>query len=125
MIRLKFFDYVFYRIATTKYYQKVDPKTPYIWAFGCVSFFQLGNILTIVDIYQIFTKVRFDNASLVWSISIPLSIINVFFITTEKKYKWMVEHYKNEKNKIIKGWGVFLYMIGSVLAFAVTRIILF
>jgi hypothetical protein len=125
MIHLKFFDYVFYRLATTRYYQKVDPKTPYIWAFGLLSFFQLCNILTIVNIYQIFTHVIFDIKVLVWSIAIPLSIINIFFVTTKKKYEWAVEHYKNEKNKKIKGWGIFLYMFVSFVLFMSIRIIFF
>jgi hypothetical protein len=99
MIKLKFFDYCFYRFATTKYLQKRDPKTPYIWAFGWLSFCQLGNVLTIIDIYQIYTNTTYDAATLVWSIAIPISIINIFFITTEKKYQCLVEHYKEEKIK--------------------------
>jgi accessory gene regulator protein AgrB len=113
-------------MATTRYLQKVDPKTPYIWAFGWISSCQLGNILTITGIYQIFTNTTLDNDKLlVWSIAIPLSIVNMFFMTTEKKYKWLVEHYKDEKNKKIKGWGVFLYVIGSMLAFGFTGTKLF
>ncbi len=69
MIHIKPFDYIFYRIATSKFYQKLDSKTPYIWAFGALSFCQLCNVLTIIDNlpnysrkkYSINSKFEYEN----------------------------------------------------------------
>lgn len=113
---ITFFDYCFYRIATTRYFQKVDPKMPWIWAFGWVSFCQTGNVLTLIDVYQIFTNSTYNYESWIWPIAIFISIINMFLLT-EKKYNRLVEHYKEEKNKKIKGWGVFLYVLGSLFIY--------
>jgi hypothetical protein len=125
MLMYRFFEYCFYRIATVYIKRKID-KHPFVYACGWVTFGQLGNILTIFDIYQIFTnRILGNDKLLIWSIVLPLYIINTFFFMNEKKYKWMVEHYKEEKNRKIKGWAVFLYEIVSLLAFLTTRIILF
>ncbi|MDR1198829.1 MAG: hypothetical protein LBK94_07445 [Prevotellaceae bacterium] len=122
---IKFFDYCFYRIATTKYFQKVDPKTPYIWAFGWTQFCELLNILTFINIYHLFDNSRYDYEIVPILICIPLSIINVFILLTKKKYNKSIAYYKDEKHKKLKGWGIFLYVIGSMLAFGYTGVKLF
>ena len=126
MVHIKYFDYVFYKIATSKFYQKVDPKMPYIWAFGVLQFCQLCNILTLVGIYDIFTGVNLasEPKTFVWKIAFPLSVFNVFFVMTEKKYKWLIERYKNEAHKKLKGWLVILYIVGT-LVFAIVMGIFF
>ncbi|MBR7014433.1 MAG: hypothetical protein IKI07_06190, partial [Prevotella sp.] len=37
------------------------------------------------------------------------------FLLTEKKYQELTEKYKNEKHKKMKGWGVFFYLVFSIL----------
>jgi hypothetical protein len=49
---------------------------------------------------------------------IPLYIIiygiNYFATLTTNKYEKLVEKYKDEKHKTLKGWGILLYMVGSL-----------
>ena len=94
-----FFEYCFYRIATTKYFKKVDSKTPWIWAFGWTSFCELLNIMTIINTYHIFNKSTYNFEFVFILICIPVYFINVFILLTEKKYKRLLEYYKEENNK--------------------------
>lgn len=120
MIYIKPFDYIFYRIATSKFYQKLDSKTPYIWAFGALSFCQLCNVLTIIGIFQtIHGKNILSIPNLSMKIGIPLGVFNMLFVTTEKKYRWLIEKYKNEENRTLKGWFVISYVTISILTFLI------
>ena len=107
--------------------QKVDPKHPFIWASTWVTGAQLFNILTIINIYYIFTNSTYDGdiKLLVWSIVIPLCIINYFILLTEKKYIKLKEKYKEENNRKLKGWGVALYESLSILIYPCIRILFF
>jgi hypothetical protein len=118
----RFFEYCFYRICFVYYKRKID-TSPNVYACGWVCAAQLFNILTIINIYQIFTNAIFDKAILVWGIAIPIYFVNYFIFFTKQKYKWMVEYYKNEKHRKLKGWGVFLYVSVSILVFPCIRII--
>jgi hypothetical protein len=118
----RFFEYCFYRICFVYHKRKIDIH-PQIYSSGWVTGAQLFNILTIVDIYQIFTNTKYNATILVWSIVISLGIINSFILLTEKKYIKLTEKYKEEKNKKIKGWGVFLYVSVSILIYPCIRII--
>ena len=42
------------------------------------------------------------------------------FLTNKKKFIKLSEKYKDEKNSKLKGWLVFLYVIGSVVLYFVT-----
>jgi len=109
-------------MTDSKFFKKLEKKDTHLLTSVWVTLLQLGNILTMIDIYQIYTNstIKYNYTVLVFSITIPLTIINTFFLLTEKKYKWMFEHYKEEKYKKLKGWGVFLYIIGSIFLFGYT-----
>lgn len=43
----------------------------------------------------------------------------MLFVTTEKKYRWLIEKYKNEENRTLKGWFVISYVTISILTFLI------
>ena len=85
---IKFFDYCFYRIATTKYVRKVDPKYPWIMAFGWISLCQLSNILTVINIYHLCNNLTFEAKPMVITVGIPIYIINIFLLTKKNVKVW-------------------------------------
>jgi hypothetical protein len=118
---LRFFDYCFYRCASSKFAQKLDKQeythiAPAVWITLCQQF----NILTIIIIFHIITNtthviddiIVFKPLSI--SILIFLALVNALFLLTRKKYEALKIRYKDEKNKKIRGWGVILYIILSM-----------
>ncbi|MDR1347226.1 MAG: hypothetical protein LBJ63_02180 [Prevotellaceae bacterium] len=121
---MKFFEYCFYRIANSKLYKKLDKKEPYIWACGWITLSQSCNIMTIITLYYIINNTKYDFKSVWITTFIVVCCINILLLT-RKKYEKLQIYYKDEKHKTIKGWGVFLYVILSLLLFGYVMIKLF
>jgi hypothetical protein len=121
-----FFEYCFYRIHFLYVHKKIA-SDPNIYASGLVSGCQLFNVLTIINIFQIFTNSTYDGdiKFLIWSIALPIFLINYFILLTEKKYIKLKEKYKEENNRKLKGWGVALYESLSILIYPCIRILFF
>jgi len=51
---VRFFDYLYYRIATSKYYQKTAQQYAYIYAYGIVSLLEGFNILIVIKLFTFF-----------------------------------------------------------------------
>jgi len=120
---MKFFEYCFYRIHSWYVHKKVA-STPRIYSTNWVSFGQIFNILMFIQIFCFIIDVKFE----ILYIMLPLYIIiygmNYFVLLTEKKYEKLVEKYKEESYKKLKGWGVFLYLISSLVVWLVCAILL-
>ena len=58
---------------------------------------------------------KFDFITIYISICITLALVNALFLLTRKKYEALKIRYKDEENKKIKGWGVILYIVLSLL----------
>jgi len=114
---LKFFEYCFYRIAYSKYYQRVDKKEPYIWAWNGISFSQTCNVLTFITLYHIIKGIEYDFVIVGISIYVTIYFLNIFVFLPIRKYKEMGKWKKDEKYRTLKGWGVFLYILLSMLVF--------
>jgi len=118
---LHFFEYCFYRCASSKFSRKFEKEedsdiAPCIWITGC----QTLNITTIMITFHIITStvhVIDDKDFLItaWiSTFTILALINAFFLLTRKKYEALKIRYKDEKNKKLRGWGVVLYIVLSL-----------
>lgn len=125
MINLIFFDYCFYRIARSKLFYKQDKKAPYLAAGVWVTMCQVWNITAIITIYHIIYNTTYDFVFVFIPIFLILCLFNGLFFLTKNKYDKLVISYKDEKHKKIKGWGVFLYVISSILLWVFVMIKLF
>jgi hypothetical protein len=101
--------------------RKID-KAPQIYSTGWVTLGQLCNILLIIRIlcFIFNLNLEYNSKISVGIISLLIYSINSFFLLTKKKYEKLAEKYKNEKHRKIKGWGVFLYLVGSVFLLVYT-----
>jgi len=128
MIILKYFEYCFYKLTNSKLFQKADKKEPHLAPRAWVTLCQACNILAIIETYIIISNIKFDikNFKYTWiPICITLYLANTFFFLTKNKYKELTIRYKDEKHKKLKGWGVFLYVLLSILMWGVVSIKLF
>jgi len=113
---LHFFEYCFYRCASSKFAKKFEKEedsdiAPCVWITLCQSW----NIIMFIMIFYIITDDEFDFITVYISICIPLVLVNALFLLTRKKYEALKIRYKDEKNKKLKGWGVGLYILLSFL----------
>jgi hypothetical protein len=95
-------------------HKRVD-SAPRIYSTNWVSFGQVCNILSFIQILCFIINVKFEMIFVLIPLYIVIYGINYFFLLTDKKYEKLLEIYKYEKHKRIKGWGVFLYLIGSLV----------
>ena len=51
---VRYFDYLYYRIATSDFYQKTAHQYAYIYAYGLVSLLEGFNILTVIKLFTFF-----------------------------------------------------------------------
>lgn len=118
-----FFDYVFYRITDSRYYQFVDPNDTWIWGWGVLSTCESINVCSaIMFLFSIVNRIVSSPVIVVLSIFIPIFIANLFRYNG-KKYKILKEKHSNDSNRIIKGIGVLCYVIGSMMLFALACIV--
>jgi len=122
---LRFFDYCFYRITYSKYYQRVDKKDPYIWAWGWISLCQTFNVLSIIIIYYLIIDTKFNFKLVCIPIYLTIYFLNIYCFLPIKKYKEMGKLEKNEKYRKLKGWGVILYILLSFAIFGFVMVKLF
>jgi hypothetical protein len=116
---MKLFDYCFYRIHSVYIHKKID-KHPRIYACGWTSFSQLCNMLSVVLLFCFVFNLKYDFKIIILTLTIGIYVTNYFFLLTEKKYKELTKKYKEEKNKKLKGWLVFLYIFGSLLLYNIS-----
>ena len=121
---IDFWDYCFYRLCN--YYKRHTITNPY-------PVFDASTTIGVAHGFHI------QCLSLFWGIitgrDVNLAYIIIFVIClmfyydahvyTEEKYKILARKYKGEKYKKIKGWGVFMYIILSILMFLILGILLF
>ncbi|SKC56460.1 hypothetical protein SAMN06298215_1698 [Bacteroidales bacterium WCE2008] len=111
-----FFLYVFYRVA--KIYE--DWGEQYVYIRGSVvAFTTIGLIaLSIITFVLFFFFDKELNKDIIWGVLIVVAILS--FTLKEKKFKELREKYKNETHKKLKGWLVFLYIIGTLFLYIVS-----
>lgn len=106
------FWYCYYRISKA-YKISIDETGYYIYGSG-VLFFAIGCIILAILAF-LFRLLSIEiNVRLFAGIMGVILVLSVFFIS-KKKYKQLEIKYKNEKNKKLKGWLVFLFIIGSFI----------
>lgn len=110
------FYYVFYRAS--KFYEIWGEKNGYI-SGRAVVFMSIGSIILSVMIFVLHHLFNEKiNTDTIWIIIIITTILSFFL--KRKKYEELAEKYKNEKNSKLKGWLVFLYLVGSVILYFVS-----
>ena len=86
---IAFFDYIFYRIADSKYYQFVDPKDAWIWGWGLLSTCEYLNACSVIMGLIVLLKINITvNTVLILCIALPIYLINLLKYN-EKKYKML------------------------------------
>jgi len=114
---LDFFDYVFYRITDSRYYQIVDPIDTWIWGWGVLSTCEYFNICSIIISSVLLFKLNINiNAILIICTALPIYLINLTRYN-EKKYKKLKNRYTIEHGRKLKGMAVFFYITGSIIFF--------
>ena len=120
------FYYCYYRIS--KFYEDWGEKNGHVSGslvlFLTFAGYFLSLLIFILSLFDkrihemhdvlIFNE-NLDNI-LIFGVPVLAAILSLFFIN-RKKYEELVEKYKDEKHKKIKGWLVFLYCIGSIASF--------
>lgn len=110
------FYYIYYRVS--KFYEDWGESNGYIGG-RVVTFMSIGSIVLSIMIpvlhYLFNEKINTDIA---WIVVIITSILSFFL--SQKRYKELAEKYKDEKNSRLKGWLVFVYIIGSIILYFVS-----
>ena len=107
--------YVFYKAS--KFYKSFGERYYYI-SGGFVLLLTLCSIiLSLLELLCSILNIRFkaEATVVVWL----LFVLFGFLIPWEKKYKELEEKYKNEDKRKWKGWLVVIYIIFSLMLFAV------
>jgi len=107
--------YVFYKAS--KFYKSFGERYYYI-SGGFVLLLTLCSIiLSLLELLCSILNIRFkaEATVVVWL----LFVLFGFLIPWEKKYKELEEKYKNEDKSKWKGWLVVIYIIFSLMLFAV------
>ena len=107
--------YIFYKAS--KFYKSFGERYYYI-SGGFVLLLTLCSIiLSLLELLCSILNIRFkaEATDVVWL----LFVLFGFLIPWEKKYKELEEKYKNEDKSKWKGWLVVIYIIFSLMLFAV------
>ena len=107
--------YIFYKAS--KFYKSFGERYYYI-SGGFVLLLTLCSIiLSLLELLCSILNIRFkvEATVVVWL----LFVLFGFLIPWEKKYKELEEKYKNEDKSKWKGWLVVIYIIFSLMLFAV------
>ena len=113
---VRFFDYLYYRIATSKYYQKTAQQYAYIYAYGIVSLLEGFNILIVIKLFTFFLNIEIRTPLILVFCCIPLVIINMCRYN-EKKLAQLKEIYKEERNRKKNGYIIIIYSVVTVALF--------
>lgn len=107
--------YVFYRAS--KFYKFFGERYYYISGEYVLLLTLSLNVLSLIQIVCRILKIVFKSEVII--IVILSSVLFGYFIPWEKKYKELEEKYKNEDKIKWKGWLVVIYIIFSLMLFAV------
>lgn len=117
------FNYCFYRIA--KAYRILDEKNYCSWGYGVMfatfSFIFLAITTWILHVFQ-----HELTETIIIIVVIPFILLDALFsifLNNEKKYIQLDNYYKNEKYSQLKGWLVFLYIVGSFVLYIVSMLL--
>lgn len=112
--------YCYYRIA--KAYKALDPMNYCDWGFwilsGSLGFIALSITTVILHVYSVAL-----NDKIILAVFIPVFVVDAFFSicisdkTKQDRFGQLDERYKNERLRHLKGWLVFLYLIGTVILY--------
>ncbi len=107
--------YVFYKAS--KFYKSFGERYYYISGEFVLLLTLCSIILSLLELLCSILNIRFKAEAIVvvWL----LFVLFGFLIPWEKKYKELEEKYKNEDKSKWKGWLVVIYIIFSLMLFAV------
>ncbi len=112
----KIYEYYYYRIS--KFYKNMGSKTPCTQAsfliFSAINLI----VLSLISIVLMIVDVRWED-NWVYLISI-IVVLSGTFTANENKYKKLEDRYKNESHTTLKGWLIFLSLIGSLIVWMIT-----
>ena len=110
-----FFFYCFYRLESwqKKHPHFISQSFPVSGVTGAMWF----NILTLVTIIGYYYNFKVHILYMV-PVGLILLLINSSLFT-EKQYKYLESKYKVERKKTLKGYGVGLYLIGSIILYVI------
>lgn len=114
----RLFDYCYYRIA--KAYRVLDEDDYMDWGYWVLfaSFFWVAVAIALLIIHAFHIELT---KKLIYIIGAPffvLGLCTIFFVSDKKKeekFRKLEEKYKNERFSRLKGWLVFMYIIGTLL----------
>lgn len=106
---LCFFDYLFYRLATSNYYKKVAHQYAYVYAYGFTSLCEGFNVLTIIKLFSHFTGLEITTRFILLVCCIPLLVFNSFRLD-ERRYVLLCEMYKEKSDRRLNGIKVIVYV---------------
>lgn len=109
-----FWAYCFYR-AYCFYKQHLKNWINPAFAFRASTAVGATHMFHIMSLTILWSTISGRECSVAYPIigSIILMFYYDSYVYTEEKYKMLAKKYKKEKNKKIKGWGVFLYILIS------------
>lgn len=116
MEMVRCFDYLYYRIATSGYYQKTTHQYAYIYAYGLVSLLEGFNILTVIKLLTFILNIEIRTTFILLFCCIPLVLFNMCRLN-EKKLAQLKETYKEERNRRRNGYIIVLYSLITVVLF--------
>ncbi len=122
MVMIRFFDYLFYRIATSNYFKKTAHQYAYIYAYGLVTLLEGFNILTIIKLFTFILNIEIRTTFILLFCCIPLVIINMCRLN-EIKITQLKEIYKEERNRRRNGYIIIIYSLVTFVLFF--RIVVF
>lgn len=115
-ILINFWDYCFYR-AYCFYRHLLKNWVNQAFAFRASTAVGVTHMFHIISLSFLWSAISGYRCNAAYSIIV--SVLLMFYydahVYTEEKYKLLSKKYKRGKNKRIKGWGVFLYIILSVM----------
>lgn len=108
----RFWEYCFYRVADTKLIKElVSEVFSSVTSCGYISLFQIMNLCTILNLISM---PRF----LFWTITVLADFIILFYnfqIMNDNKYEELKAKHKDEPHRVLKGFGVIMYMLISFI----------
>ena len=120
---INFCDYCFYRFC---YFYKRHPMMFSNFAYGASTAIGVTHGLHILSLSVIWSAISGCKVNFLYPTIISLGLMYYYddHVYTYERYKLLARKYKREKNKKIKGWGVFLYILLSMLTIPILGVLL-